>query len=97
MRVELIGRPEPQVTGLSRYTAGLREGLETAGLDVHLTHPTRPPFPVAMVRTLKRRGVPLSFVSVSRENFTGSTASTKTSRPWRTPYARFEKLVSPAE
>jgi glycosyltransferase involved in cell wall biosynthesis len=59
LRVELIGRPEPQVTGLSRYTAGLRGGLETAGLDVHLTHPTRPPFPLTMVRTLKRRGVDL--------------------------------------
>ena len=80
-------------------------GQDRAGRGVELGHDVACPGPPAAARAptrCRRRrsgggAVSLSFVSVSRENFTGSFASTKTSRSWRMPCAARAKRVSPAE
>jgi glycosyltransferase involved in cell wall biosynthesis len=64
LRVQLIGRFDDQITGLSRYTHGLRDGLLEAGLDVELTFPPRPPIPAAIDRRLRATGIDIgSFFS----------------------------------
>jgi glycosyltransferase involved in cell wall biosynthesis len=56
-RVQLIGRLDTRITGLARYTNGLRAGLEQAGMEVRLTFPMRPPLPTPLDRRIKSIGV----------------------------------------
>jgi glycosyltransferase involved in cell wall biosynthesis len=57
MRVQLIGKLEPGISGMSRYTQGLYEGLQAAGLEVRLTFPRRAPIPSPMQYRLRRLGM----------------------------------------
>lgn len=59
VRVQLIAKSDPWMTGTSRYAAGLYQGLREAGVDVHLTFPDQLPVPGPVVRSLKWLGVDL--------------------------------------
>jgi glycosyltransferase involved in cell wall biosynthesis len=57
MRVQLITKRELEITGISRYTKDLYNGLQAAGLDASLTFPAEAPIPTPMYRGLKRTGL----------------------------------------
>lgn len=59
MRIQLIAKPDSGMTGTSRYTSGLYQGLREAGVDVRLTFPEPPPVPAPVVRGLRRLGMDL--------------------------------------
>ncbi len=59
LRVQLIAKPDSGMTGTSRYTSGLYQGLREAGMDVCLTFPDPPPVPAPVVRGLRRLGMNL--------------------------------------
>lgn len=56
MRVELIAMAGPGMTGTSRYVADLSSSLRAAGVDLHLTHPTRAPIPRVVSQGFKSIG-----------------------------------------
>jgi len=57
VHVQLIAKPDSGMTGTSRYTVGLHQALQAAGLDVRLTFPTPAPIPGPVQRGLKRIGL----------------------------------------
>jgi len=57
MRVQLIAKAGPSMTGTSRYTTDLYRALQTTGVDVQLTFPTSAPIPRPVRRGLKRLGL----------------------------------------
>ena len=59
LKVQLIAKPESGMSGTFRYTGGLYQGLQEAGLDVCLAFPDPPPVPRPVTRGLKRLGLDL--------------------------------------
>lgn len=56
-RVQLIAKPQPGITGISRYAQDLYAGLQASGLDVRLTFPVQAPLPECLQRGLRRVGL----------------------------------------
>ena len=59
MRVGMIVKPETVISGTSRYTNGIYQGLLEAGVDVHLTYPDPAPLPGPALGVLKNLGMDL--------------------------------------
>jgi glycosyltransferase involved in cell wall biosynthesis len=59
MRVQLIAKPGPGMTGTSRYTTELHRALQGAGADVYLAFPARAPVPKPVQSGLKHLGLDL--------------------------------------
>ena len=57
MRAQLIAKPGPGMTGMSRYTTELHQALQAAGVDARLTFPARAPVPGPVQRGLLHLGL----------------------------------------
>jgi glycosyltransferase involved in cell wall biosynthesis len=60
LRVQLIAKREGGISGTSRYTRGIQQGLLEAGVEVALTFPAPPPLPGPLLAAFNRLGMDLA-------------------------------------